>query len=266
MAKVAIDPPMARFEIVAPQAASGDCGAWQDKLGASFDADGVRFSGSYARDCGEKSWYVHPYQMTRNQYFAAVFRQMWADAGGKFNGEVQDGVAPTDARLVTVWESPALPEVIRDINKFSNNVMARQLLLTLGFAGAEAGLPTSEAERGAQAIKSWLVDKGIAAPELQIENGSGLSRDERIAPASMSRLLSTAYQSALMPEFIASLPVAGFDGTMRHRLTEQSVAGNAHIKTGTLERGESASRLCVVRFRQALRGGVFHQSCECGAW
>jgi D-alanyl-D-alanine carboxypeptidase/D-alanyl-D-alanine-endopeptidase (penicillin-binding protein 4) len=174
--------------------------------------------------------------MTHNQYFSAVFKKMWAEVGGRFNGEVVDGIVPEDARLLKVWESPTLPEVIRDINKFSNNVMARQLLLTLASTSATDGLNLpATAERGTQAVKAWLENKGIHAPELLIENGSGLSRDERIAPASMARLLLAAYKSPLMPEFISSMPLAGYDGTMRHRLTDQTVAGNAHVKTGTLK-------------------------------
>jgi D-alanyl-D-alanine carboxypeptidase/D-alanyl-D-alanine-endopeptidase (penicillin-binding protein 4) len=233
---VAVDPPLAGYDIVAPQWTAEECGDWQSKLGASFGERGVRFAGGYAADCGEKTWYVHPYQMTHNQYFSAVFKKMWAEVGGRFNGEVVDGIVPEDARLLKVWESPTLPEVIRDINKFSNNVMARQLLLTLASTSATDGLNLpATAERGTQAVKAWLENKGIHAPELLIENGSGLSRDERIAPASMARLLLAAYKSPLMPEFISSMPLAGYDGTMRHRLTDQTVAGNAHVKTGTLK-------------------------------
>lgn len=229
---VAVDPPLAGYDIASPQSANGECGDWQSKLGASFGESSVRFAGSYAASCGEKTWYVHPYQMTHNRYFAAVFRKMWTDVGGQFQGDVVDGIVPAGARLVKVWESPALPEVIRDINKFSNNVMARQLLLTLA-ATSESILPAS-AERGAEAVKAWLDNRGIDAPELLIENGSGLSRNERIAPASMAYLLLAAYKSPLMPEFISSMPLVGYDGTMRHRLNDQSVAGHAHIKTGTL--------------------------------
>lgn len=258
---VAIDPPLAGFDVVAPQWTNDDCGDWQSKLLASFGDGNVRFLGSYAAACGEKTWYLHPFRMSRNQYFAAVFGRMWSDLGGVFKGEVVDGVVPQDARLLTVWESAALPEVIRDINKFSNNVMARQLLLTL------ASKAPANAELGAQSIKAWLIDKGIEAPELFIENGSGLSRNERIAPASMANLLLAAYRSPLMPEFVSSLPVVGYDGTMRHRLNDQGVAGNAHIKTGTLNEVKAvagyvlaASGKCYVvvffiNHSEAARGG-----------
>ncbi|MBV8666417.1 MAG: D-alanyl-D-alanine carboxypeptidase/D-alanyl-D-alanine-endopeptidase [Burkholderiaceae bacterium] len=228
--RIAVDPPLAGYTLAAPLQAGGGCGDWQSRLLAGFGTNGARFDGSYASDCGTRTWYVHPYGMSYNQYFAAIFRQMWRDAGGVFDGMVDNGNVPVNARPVATWESPSLAEVIRDINKFSNNVMARQLLLTLGGGDAPAN-----AARGAQSVRSWLSGKGIAAPELQIENGSGLSREERMAPASMGQLLLVAYKSPTMPEFLASLPIAGYDGTMRHRSADQGVAGNAHIKTGTLD-------------------------------
>jgi D-alanyl-D-alanine carboxypeptidase/D-alanyl-D-alanine-endopeptidase (penicillin-binding protein 4) len=233
MLNVVVDPPLAGYGINVPRQADDECGDWQNKLGASFGENGAWFIGSYAAACGEKTWYVHPYRMSHSQYFAAVFRQMWADVGGSFTGEVLDGIVPSDASPITVWQSAALPDVIRDINKFSNNVMARQLLLTLASAPSESNSPAST-EHGVRAVEAWLHNKGIDAPELLIENGSGLSRNERIAPESMAHLLLAAYKSPLMPEFIASMPLVGYDGTMQHRLTGQGVAGNAHIKSGTL--------------------------------
>jgi D-alanyl-D-alanine carboxypeptidase/D-alanyl-D-alanine-endopeptidase (penicillin-binding protein 4) len=113
----------------------------------------------------------------------------------------------------------------------SNNVMARHLYLTLG---AESAGPPATSDKAATAVRSWLAHKGIPAPELVLENGSGLSRVERISAGSLASLLQAAWRSAVMPEFIASLPVAAMDGTMRRRLVGSGVAGQAHIKTGLL--------------------------------
>ena len=74
-----------------------------------IDGSGARFGGTFAAACGEKTWYMHPYQMTHTQYFAAVFRQMWSDLGGVLKGDVRDGVTPPAARLVTEWESARCP-------------------------------------------------------------------------------------------------------------------------------------------------------------
>jgi D-alanyl-D-alanine carboxypeptidase/D-alanyl-D-alanine-endopeptidase (penicillin-binding protein 4) len=67
-----------------------------------------------------------------------------------------------------------------------------------------------------------------------MENGSGLSRVERISAASLAALLQAAWGSPVMPEFIASLPIVGLDGTMRRRLKNDDVTGRAHIKSGLL--------------------------------
>jgi D-alanyl-D-alanine carboxypeptidase/D-alanyl-D-alanine-endopeptidase (penicillin-binding protein 4) len=131
-----------------------------------------------------------------------------------------------------VLPSPTLAEVVRDINKYSNNVMARQLFLTLGM---EAGRRPAGAEDADAAIRSWLDARGLALPELVLENGSGLSRRERISAEGLGRVLAAAWKSAVMPELMASLPVTATDGTMKRRLKQNGVAGQAHIKTGSLE-------------------------------
>jgi D-alanyl-D-alanine carboxypeptidase/D-alanyl-D-alanine-endopeptidase (penicillin-binding protein 4) len=145
---------------------------------------------------------------------------------------VRDGPVPAGAAVLAQIESPPLADLVRDINKFSNNVMARQLFLTLG---AEAGRVPAREEDGAAAIRTWLNANGLAMPELVMENGSGLSRSERISARSLARLLVAAYRSPVMPEFVASLPVVAVDGTMKKRLAGQAIAGRAHIKGGTLQ-------------------------------
>jgi D-alanyl-D-alanine carboxypeptidase/D-alanyl-D-alanine-endopeptidase (penicillin-binding protein 4) len=138
---------------------------------------------------------------------------------------------PPTARLVYTHESEPLREAVRDINKFSNNVMARQLFLTLA---AELVSTPAQAENATLAIRQWLTLKNIRAPELVLENGSGLSRNERISAANMAAILQAAWRSPLMPEFVSSLPVVAADGTMKKRMRGERIAGSAHIKTGLL--------------------------------
>ena len=121
--------------------------------------------------------------------------------------------------------------MVRDINKYSNNVMARQVYLTL--SAELMGTPGSS-DRSDTVIRGWLDQKGLSMPELVLENGSGLSREERISAASLGRLLVAAFRSPVMPELLASLPLVAYDGTMRRRLKFAPVAGQAHIKTGSL--------------------------------
>ena len=211
----------------------GPCGDWigKLKLDAQGSAQSARFvfSGIFPASCGERvrnfSVLSHP------QYVAALFRELWRELGGSFTGSVRDGAAGPDAKLLASVQSPTLSEVVRDINKFSNNVMARQLFLTLGAAGAGAPATT---EKTARVIRQWLAGKGLTFPELALENGSGLSRVERISAKHLGEVLLAAYHSPVMPELMASLPLVAVDGTMKKRLSGAEVAGQAHIKTGSL--------------------------------
>jgi D-alanyl-D-alanine carboxypeptidase/D-alanyl-D-alanine-endopeptidase (penicillin-binding protein 4) len=211
----------------------GACGDWAGKvkLEAQGNAQGARlaFNGVFPASCGER---VRNFSvLSHTQYTYALFRELWRELGGTFAGGVREGPAGTDARLLASVQSPSLSEVVRDINKYSNNVMARQLFLTLGAAGA--GAPAS-VEKTGRVIRQWLAGKGLSFPELVLENGSGLSRIERISAKSLGELLLAAYKSPVMPELMASLPLAAVDGTMKKRLSGADVAGQAHIKTGTL--------------------------------
>jgi D-alanyl-D-alanine carboxypeptidase/D-alanyl-D-alanine-endopeptidase (penicillin-binding protein 4) len=230
-ARVALEPPVDGYPVAPPRLSNGDCGDWRSKLNLVLEGSGGRFEGAFPASCGEKTWHVHPYPITHVQYFSSVFHRLWTELGGTFKGQGRSGPVPPTARLIAEWESASLSDVIRDINKYSNNVMARQLLLTV--ANRMLQLPATP-ERGAAVVKLWLGEKGIDAPDLNMENGSGLSRSERISARTMGQLLVQAYQSPTMPEFIASLPLVGYDGTMRKRLNGYGVAGRAHIKTGTL--------------------------------
>ena len=192
---------------------------------------GIAVSGTYAAACGAKSWWLHPFELSQVQYAAAVIRAIWADVGGTLSGEVRDGALAAGARLTYELESQTLAEVVRDINKFSNNVMARQLFLSLS---AEMLKLPGNADRSARTVKTWLAEKKLGGEELVMENGSGLSRIERISAGALGRLMVAAFRSPVMPEFVASMPLVAYDGTMRRRLRSRDVAGQAHIKTGTL--------------------------------
>ena len=205
--------------------------AFRDLTQASFESRPPRasFTGTYPLACGERELNVALHEP--HDYVAAMIRELWTEMGGTWSGTVREGVASPGARLVYVHESEPLSEVVRDINKFSNNVMARQLFLTLG---AELRGPPARPAEAARAVKDWLATKNIAAPELVLENGSGLSRVERISARHLGQVLQAAWRSAVMPEFVASLPIVATDGTMRRRLRDGRAAGNAHIKTGLL--------------------------------
>ncbi len=210
------------------------CGEWRERLRADVFRHGLNtrlvLTGVFPQICGEQRWSIavqeHP------QFVLGVFQQLWAELGGTLAGGVREGPVPAEARAVGVLPSSTLGEVVRDINKFSNNVMARQLFLTLGM---EAGRRPAGAADAEVALRAWLDARGLALPELVLENGAGLSRHERISAEGLGRVLQAAWRSAVMPELMASLPVTATDGTMKNRLKQNGVAGQAHIKTGSLE-------------------------------
>lgn len=206
--------------------APGFCDVWPEK--PAHEGNALTFFGTFPSSCGEKSRSFS--LLTPNEYMAAVFGQLWLQAGGTWSGRVREAEAPMNARLLSSWESASLAEITRDINKFSNNVMARNVFLTLG---AQDGGPAT-LEKSNRAVHDWLARRGMPFPDMRIENGAGLSRATRISARQLGQLLVAAWNSPLMPEYIASLPLVAVDGTMRKRLNNSPVASQAHVKTGYL--------------------------------
>jgi serine-type D-Ala-D-Ala carboxypeptidase/endopeptidase (penicillin-binding protein 4) len=219
----------------------GACGQgseWREALRADLSRHNGNFrlvlTGNYPATCGEQRWNIGV--MPHADYVLGVFRQLWTELGGGFKGTVRDGTTPATAQGLASIESPALAEIVRNINKFSNNVMARQLFLTLGQKAANSDAATgATTARADAAVHSWLETRGLRFPELVLDNGSGLSRRERISADNIARLLAAAWKSAVMPELMSSLPLTAVDGTMKKRLRDGAAAGQAHIKTGSLE-------------------------------
>ncbi len=232
---VIVEPRPAALEMASTvKGADGPCGDWKERLRADFQSSGnsarAVFAGTFPLSCGEKTWNVS--LLSHAGYVGSVFRELWEESGGVLRGTVKNGSVAANAKLLAHNESAQLSEIVRDINKYSNNVMARQLYLTLS---AEQMRVPGSPSRSAQVIEGWLKLRNMDFRELAIENGSGLSRTDRITPRHLGELLLAAYASPVMPELMASLPLVANDGTMKKRLNEKSVAGQAHIKTGSLE-------------------------------
>ncbi|WP_328987916.1 D-alanyl-D-alanine carboxypeptidase/D-alanyl-D-alanine endopeptidase [Thiorhodovibrio winogradskyi] len=189
----------------------------------------LRVSGTFADACGEEQ--VGRLLLTPEQQAAAAFDALWRDLGGSIGGKIRLGKVPNGARSLHRALSQPLGVIIRDINKNSNNLMARMLFLTLG--AKEQGAPGT-LEKSRDTISAWLGQRGLPMPELMADNGSGLSRETRISAASLGELLSWSYRQPWMPELLASMSIAGVDGTTRRRLRREPIAGRAHLKTGTV--------------------------------
>jgi D-alanyl-D-alanine carboxypeptidase/D-alanyl-D-alanine-endopeptidase (penicillin-binding protein 4) len=204
LANVVLGPP--------PRLAAGDCGDWRGSVGATFADRGgsaeATFAGSYAASCGEREWWVSLLDPTA--YVYSMFATYYREAGGRFLGGWRNGLAPKGKTPFATLESPPLYIVVRDVNTISNNVMARQVFLTLATAH-------DAARRRPRARTRWCGMARLAKlkmPELVLDNGSGLSRHERISAGSLVRLLLAADASPVREEFASSLAVAAMDGTV----------------------------------------------------
>ncbi len=225
---VVAEPPLEGIRLdnhLLPQSGVG-CDEWDDGIRVQSGGDSVLFEGGYPSECGEREHSLSVMPHTR--YVDAVFRALWKNLGGTLQGTMREHSIGENAKLFSTHRSEPLSLTIRDINKFSNNVMARQLFLTLG-ASDHASI-----ERSVQNVRTWLAKQSLDFPELVLENGAGLSRQERISAAHMAQLLQHAAAHPLSAELQASLPILGVDGSVKKRLKESPAASHAHLKTGTL--------------------------------
>jgi D-alanyl-D-alanine carboxypeptidase/D-alanyl-D-alanine-endopeptidase (penicillin-binding protein 4) len=222
-----------------------DCSKWEDgwKLPEAVREKNGRIKvvlhGTFPKDCA-RTYSINV--LDRDDYIDRLFRQKWKELGGKFSGKAVAGTAPPESRLLAEHTSRMLPEVVRDTNKPSDNLLARTLFLSLGSlqpdpaAGSFALTANGETTfaRADAAVREWMRAHRIDDTGLVMENGSGLSRLERITPQQMGYLLQAGLRSNWAPELQASMPIAGIDGTLRRRLQGTPAAGRARLKTGTL--------------------------------
>jgi serine-type D-Ala-D-Ala carboxypeptidase/endopeptidase (penicillin-binding protein 4) len=250
VARVVSEPPMAGLAIDAtlPLARGGGCGDWRGAIGARFDdINAIRFTGRYPQGCGDKEWPV-AYQDPAS-YAARALEGLWRSSGGALTGKVRTGKTPTTARLLHEAKSLPLSDIIADVNQWSNNVMAQQVFLTLGqLAPARVDAMTvprrpltlerqGKLERSREVIaRWWKTTFGIRHSTPVMENGSGLSRVERITPDALADLLRHAARHPKGATFVQSLSVAGIKGTAARigRSSDSLAHGNAWLKTGTL--------------------------------
>ena len=223
------------------------CDNWKSNIRFNLDPEVAsktdklllaQFSGVFPSSCKDVNYNV--VALDANTFLTQGFTAAWELAGGTWAKAPtgKDGVVPLAAKLLLQFEGINLANDVQDINKYSNNVMARQLLLTLALE--KMGKPATTAN-GDAVIQSWLKQNGMEFSGLVIENGSGLSRNEAISAGQMNQLLLTARNLPVGDIFYNSLPIAGTDGTMRNRLMTQlrkflhlKKKPEARIKTGSL--------------------------------
>jgi len=263
-----------------------DCEKWEDGWQLPTLERGKRgvlriaLHGDYPRECKANTAIN---VIERTTFADRLFRATWRELGGRFDGIVRDGATPAGARILAEHRSRTLLEAVREILKRSDNPITRQVYLTLGSAAAEsaaanvralrapagasglaavvdgsaatatAGADTS-AVRSERIVRDWLRAHGLDDAGLVLDNGSGLSRRERIRPRLLAGVLAAALRSPFAPELQAMLPVVGVDAGMERRLADSPAAVRGRFKTGTLRNvvslagyvPDATGRLCVV--------------------
>lgn len=233
--EIVTEPRLANLEIqnrlqLASGACSGPRNAIRMTIAGEESRGRITFGGQVADSCGEQR-INRASLLPAPAFFYGVFRGLWEESGGTINGTLRLSGAPAGKKPFVSFESPPLAELIRPVNKFSNNVMTEHLFLTLG--AERYGAPATPG-KGRDAVRQLLGERRLVFPDLVLDNGSGLSRDTRISAQSMARLLLAAQDGLFAPEFMASLSLAGIDGTMRRRFREEPFRGRMHLKTGRL--------------------------------
>ncbi len=191
--------------------------------------DQVRFIGALAASCPPRNFTRVLMQPTSYAYGAFV--SLWREQGGEITGKLRIKPTPIDAKLFMDFESLTVSEIVRLTNKFSSNLMARHLLLT---EGAVRYGPPATVEKGINAITEWSQSRALSLKGVDIDNGSGLSRNTHITVQQMAAILNAAYHSPYAPEFVASLPLAGVDGTLHSRMKGEPL-GAVRLKTGHID-------------------------------
>lgn len=233
---IRMDPQLDNLKVVNRLSVSnGSCRGYQRGIAIiPNDAfDQFTFSGRFPSGCDE-------YSMTRaalehNEFTYGMFRAMWQEVGGEFDGQWRNVAFEPgdDDEPLLVFESQPLADVISRVNKYSNNVMARHLLLTV--AAERYGAPGTE-QNGRQSVRDWMTERGLDANSIELTNGAGLSRSARVTARQLADMLRFAYGQPYMPEFLSSMSLSGLDGTTTRRFDEtDQLAGQAHVKTGRLD-------------------------------
>lgn len=197
---------------------------------AGDDPNTLVVSGVFPAACG--SYSIARAIMTPPDYAYGTFRTLWTQSGGAIDGTMRIQNTPIDAPLFYEHASLPLAEIIRLVNKYSNNLMARHLMLTVGVE--KFGAPATM-EKGRNAVRAWLAARDIQMPGFVLDNGSGLSRAERITAQGLGEMLDMAWHSPFMPEFAASLPLSATDGTLRNRFKSPGMQGRIRLKTGRID-------------------------------
>jgi len=186
---------------------------------------------------GEGSWEVRKRVDDPLRFAAEVFRRALTDRGVKIKAHtIGTGAIPPSTTLLAAHDSPPLSEVVRQMNKVSDNYLAECVMKTLGAQTKATPGPATWAD-GRAAIHGYLETIGLPKAGYRAENGSGLFDATAVSAKQVTTVLRAAHRDFRVgPDLMASLPVGGVDGTLAKRWHGHAAAGRVRAKTGTLDK------------------------------
>ena len=190
----------------------------------------IDLQGGFPADCVRRT---ELQLIDRNDLAERLFRSLWLGLGGSWTGQVREAAAADGTRLLARRSSRPWGEVLRPMLKTSDNPVTRMLFLQLGVPFMADNPQASTADLAARDVRRWLAEHRIDDTGLVLDNGSGLSRSERITPLQLASMLAEAWKGPRAGDLMMGLPVAGVDGSVRP-LKDSPAAQWARLKPGTL--------------------------------
>jgi serine-type D-Ala-D-Ala carboxypeptidase/endopeptidase (penicillin-binding protein 4) len=156
-----------------------------------------------------------------------LFADQFRRGGGAIGGKIRTAPCPSGAAILLEFPSKPLSQIVFDLNKFSNNFIAEMLLRAAG--------SDPKPESGLAQLTAWMAQRGIPAAGTVLDNASGLSRKTRISARTLVSIVrSAANDLTVGPEFLASLGIAGTDGTLHRRFLGTPAERKVRAKSGSL--------------------------------
>ena len=200
------------------------------KLKEQPEVHNVLISGEIPKSCNK--YKLSRSVMSAEDYFFYLFKYIWESTdNGRLTSayslrKITTGLAP----LIN-WKSKDLGSVVKSTNKWSNNLMSKTLVYSIGY---DPKLGRARSKLGIKSINNFLLEHGLLSDTIKIIDGSGLNKEVRASTEDIIRVLNFAWHRNIMPEFVASLSIAGKDGTTRNLFKRKDLRNAARIKTGTL--------------------------------
>jgi len=236
--RVTVDPQLDYLKLTKDEVTSVTEGRSRLRLEAKPRRDQIALELTGTIRQGAGSWDLRRRVDDPARFAAEVFLRALADNGVKLGRRsVSFGTIPTASKLIAAHDSATLADVLRSMNKYSDNYIAESVMKTLG-AEAKAA-PNATWADGVTAMRGRLAELGMSGT-YRSDNGSGLFASTEVSAKQLTSLLVAAHKDyRIGPDLVASLPTGGYDGTLARRFKNKPGMGRVRAKTGTLDRVKS---------------------------